>query len=68
MVTINKINLERETDAGEKYILVEISCLSTDTKPKVFEGQKVDNGSVCIEVDTQKISFYNLEDEKWEDE
>lgn len=68
MVTISKINQERVEKDGTEYILVEISALSTDTKPTEFNGQKVDNGSVCIEVDTQNISFYNLEDEKWEDE
>ena len=41
MVTISKINQERVEKDGTEYILVEISALSTDTKPTEFNGQKV---------------------------
>ena len=36
--------------------------LSTDDKPS---GNKVNNGSAFIEMDTSKIYFYNAEDDEW---
>jgi CRISPR/Cas system CSM-associated protein Csm4 (group 5 of RAMP superfamily) len=67
MITINKNNKTRNTNERE-YILVEISGLSTDTKPTVFTGDRtnyVDNGSIFIEVDTGKLFIYDLENEQW---
>lgn len=69
MVTLNKITKAR-TDESEKksYIVGEFYGLSTDTKPTVFEGSYVDNGSVFIEIDTQNIAFYDLENTSWGEE
>lgn len=56
MVTITENNLLM----GAKAIK-QIACLSTDTKPT--EG--VANGSVCIEMDTSKIYFFDEENAEW---
>lgn len=66
MVTINKIGLQRER-VNNDYILVQISLLSTDTKPTTFDGCKVDNGSVCIEIDTGDIFLFDLENNEWKE-
>lgn len=66
MVTLNKITKAR-TDESEKksYIVGEFYGLSTDDKPTVFEGSYVDNGSVFIEIDTQNVALYDLENTSW---
>ena len=67
MVTLNKITKAR-TENNKNYIVGEFYGLSTDTKPTVFEENKVDNGSVYIAVDTGDIAFYDLENTSWGDE
>ena len=66
MVTINKIGLQRER-VNDEFILVQVSLLSTDDKPTTFDGQKVDNGSVCIEIDTGDIFLFDLENSEWKE-
>lgn len=41
--------------------LTEASCLSTDTKPT----ENVANGSLVLEMDTNKIYAYDAEGEAW---
>lgn len=69
MVTINETkNSKIKGDA--RYILVEMSGLSTDDKPTMFDediDSYVDNGSTFIEIDTGKIFFYDLENEQWKE-
>lgn len=67
MVTLNKITKAR-TEGNVNYIVGEFYGLSTDEKPEVFEENTVDNGSVFVEIDTQNIAFYDLENETWGDE
>lgn len=68
MVTLNKIIKSRSDESEKKsYIVGEFYGLSTDTKPTIFEGSYVDNGSVFIEVDTQNVDFYDLENTSWGD-
>lgn len=55
MVTITK--LIRSIEGKE---LVEMACLSTDTKPT-----DVCNGSMCLEMDTGKLYAYNEDDTEW---
>ena len=62
MITINKIEKQ-----GKETMLVELSGLSTDTKPTEMGGKAVDNGSTFIEINTGKIYLYDLEHEQWEE-
>lgn len=66
MVSVSKIeNVKINPDSD--YVLVELRGLSSDDKPTIVNGKKVDNGSVFVEIDTQKISFYDLENEEWKE-
>lgn len=40
---------------------VEIHCLSSDTKPTA----NIANGSICVEVDTGKVYFFNEAGSAW---
>lgn len=66
MVSTYKIENTKVTPEGD-YISAELRGLSSDTKPTTIEGKKIDNGSVFIEIDTQKIYFYDLENEEWKE-
>lgn len=66
MVTLNN-SKEIKINTNEVYLLATLSGLSDDTKPTTFNGFDLYNGSVFIELDTQKLSFYNQEDEQWEE-
>ena len=69
MVTITK-NENTKINGEDRYILVELRGLSTDTKPTVYDediDSYVDNGSIFIEIDTGKIFFYDLENEQWKE-
>lgn len=63
MVSIFK--LEKAVDNNEAF--VELRGLSDDTKPTLINGAKVGNGSSFIEIDTQKIAFYDGENEEWKE-
>lgn len=64
MVTLNKTTKAR-TEEDKNYIVGEFYGLSTDEKPEIFDENYVDNGSVFVEIDTQNIAFYDLENETW---
>ena len=49
------------------YIVGEIRCLSTDTKPKKIGNKYIDNGTQLIEIDTGKIFIYDLSTETWKE-
>lgn len=69
MVTITK-NENTKINGEDRYILVELRGLSTDTKPTVYDediDSYIDNGSTFIEIDTGKIFFYDLENEQWKE-
>lgn len=64
MITIyNKTNL-KSTEEGEVSTF-ELRGLSTDTKPTEIGDEKVDNGSVFIEINTGKIFMYDFENQEW---
>lgn len=50
---------------GKPYLLVELRGLSTDVKPTLINNSTIDNGSVFIEIDTQKVYIYDLSNEEW---
>lgn len=50
----------------DKHAKLSFSGKSTDTKPtETWEGIKIDNGSTFLEVDTQKLFFYDEEGKTW---
>lgn len=64
MVTIYKINNIKNTEEGQ-VVYAELRGLSTDTKPTQIGDKAIGNGSVFLETDNQKISFYDEENETW---
>lgn len=66
MITIyktEKINIKPD----DYFISAEIRGLSTDEKPTIVNGKKIDNGSIFIEIDTGKLFFFDLENEQWKE-
>lgn len=49
------------------YISVELRGLSTDTKPTEYNGLKIENGSVFIEIDTGKLYFFDYDSQEWKE-
>lgn len=66
MITIYDNKKVKKENGTIKY-LVELRGLSGDTKPTIIGNGIIDNGSVFIEIDTQKISLYDLENEEWKE-
>lgn len=56
MLTVSKVN---KIESGKE--LVEIICLSTDTKPTDYL-----NGSLCLEMDTGDFYGYDASNEEWQ--
>ena len=50
---------------GEVFYLLELRGLSTDEKPVEIENGTIENGSVFIEIDTQKVYIYNIVTKEW---
>lgn len=66
MVSTYKIENTKLKPDGD-YVSVELRGLSTDEKPTTLDEKKIDNGSIFIEIDTQKIYFYDLENNEWKE-
>lgn len=66
MVSIYKSDNIKITEDGE-IISAELRGLSTDTKPTTIDGKDIANGSVFIEIDTQKISFFDETSKEWKE-
>lgn len=64
MVSTYKIENTKVRPDGD-YVSVELRGLSTDEKPTTLDDKIVDNGSVFVEIDTQKLYFYDLESQTW---
>jgi len=65
MVTIYRT--EKNSSTGG-YNITELRGLSTDEKPTgELDDKEILNGAVFIEIDTQKISFYDADEEEWID-
>lgn len=67
MVSIYKNDNIKLTEEGE-IISAELRGLSTDTKPTEIDGKEISNGSVFIEIDTQKIFFFDGTSKEWKGE
>ena len=46
---------------------MEFRGLSTDTKPTELDGEAIANGSVFIEIDTQKLFFFDESSQTWKE-
>lgn len=57
-----KVDIQDET-----INILELRGLSTDTKPTTINGEEVGNGSVYIEIDTQKVYFYDADSQTWKE-
>ena len=66
MISIVKTDVIKNKEEGE-IITGEFRGLSTDDKPTTFEGKKIGNGSIFVEMDTEKIYFYDLHSETWKE-
>lgn len=66
MVSIYKSDNIKLTENGE-IISAELRGLSTDTKPTKIDGKDIANGSVFIEIDTQKILFFDGTSKTWKE-
>lgn len=66
MITIYK-NERTKMENGGQLILVELRGLSTDEKPITFEGNRIDNGSSFIEINTGKVFLYDLTSQTWKE-
>lgn len=66
MVTIYKNDNIKNTEDGQT-IYAELRGMSTDTKPTTIGNKKIGNGSVFVEIDTQKILFFDAENEAWKE-
>ena len=69
MVTVYnyKSDVVRNTNDGD-YIMVELRGKSTDTKPTKIGDKIISNGSAFIEIDTQKIYFFDEDSQEWKGE
>ena len=66
MVTIYKTDVIKSEEEGQ-VIYAELRGMSTDTKPTSIGNKTIGNGSVFIEIDTQKIFFYDIDSETWKE-
>lgn len=46
---------------------IELRGLSTDTKPTQLDNKDIVNGTVFIEIDTQKIYFFDETSKTWKE-
>lgn len=67
MVSIYQNNNTITNNEGEAKSL-ELRGLSTDTKPTEIDGKTIANGSVFVEIDTQKIFFFDETSKEWKGE
>lgn len=68
MVTIYKTDVVKNTDEGQ-VVYGELRGLSDDPKPTSnFEGKIIGNGCVFVEIDTQKLFFFDADSQEWKGE
>lgn len=66
MVSIFKTDNIKNTEEG-RIIYGELRGLSTDTKPIKIGEDTIGNGSVFVEIDTQKLSFFDETSNSWKE-
>lgn len=65
MVSIIKTEYIKNKEDGKSIIVGQFACLSTDTKPTEWNKQEIGNGSIMLEIDTQKLSIYDAQNKEW---
>ena len=66
MISLYKAENTRK-GTNDEYLTIELRGLSTDSKPTEFNGKKVDNGSIFIEINTGKLFLYDLDSTTWKE-
>ena len=64
MVNLFKADNVKNTSEG-RIIYCELRGLSTDNKPLKLGINKIGNGSMFFEIDTQNMYFYDEETQTW---
>ena len=64
MISIVKTDNVKNTEEG-RILIAELRGLSTDTKPTAIGENEIGNGSAFIEIDTQKIFFFDGVSKEW---
>jgi len=67
MISIVKTDNVKNTEEG-RILIAELRGLSTDTKPVKIGENEIGNGSAFIEIDTQKIFFFDGVSKEWKGE
>ena len=76
MISVYRVGRKARVNGGVRYVQLELRGLSTDSKPVTTAdlpssvnavGNAIENGSVFIEIDTQKILFYDLVSQEWKE-
>ena len=67
MISIYKTDRIKNTEEG-RVIYAELRGLSTDTKPTELGTDIIGNGSVFLEIDTQKLFFFDDVSKEWKGE
>lgn len=66
MISIVKTDNVKNTEEG-RILIAELRGLSTDTKPIKIGENEIGNGSAFIEIDTQKIAFFDGVSKTWKE-
>ncbi len=66
MVSTYKTDNIKNTEEGQ-VIYGELRGMSGDTKPTTIGDKKIGNGSVFVEIDTQKLAFFDEENQEWKE-
>lgn len=64
MISIAKKNYIT-TDKSGTWIICELRGLSTDRKPTEFQGYRIGNGCIFVEINTGDEYMYDLEHKRW---
>ena len=64
MISIVKTDVIKN-ESTKTLFIGELRGLSTDTKPTTIDGKEIGNGSVFIEINTQKIFFFDYDSKEW---
>ena len=67
MISIFKTDNVRNTEEGQ-VIFAELRGMSTDTKPTQIGDKIIGNGSVFVEIDTEKLYFFDADSQEWKGE
>ena len=64
MISITKTDVIKNEN-GKIIFIGELRGMSTENKPTTIDGKEIGNGSVFIEIDTQKLFFFDYDSKTW---